>query len=223
MSEKYILGTLTILILGLAVLRPQSAFTLRQFLEERGEAGGAEAELTALKAEVARGTLVREQEASSISRGKTAEVYSEYPFGMKNEFLVNIGGRDGVKAGQPALFHGVFVGRVSKVFPQAALVETLFDTRTKYPVRVGVKGVDALLVGGNEPRLTLISNDAVLDPGEAIYLAAPSLPYGLGVGDTGQTQPTRDGLFKETQVHMPYNPGEIRVVQIPTDWDPSHQ
>jgi cell shape-determining protein MreC len=148
------------------------------------------------------------------------EVYSRYPFGLKSEFLVNVGEADGVRAGQPALSGGVFVGSVVKAFARAALVQTLFDARAKYPVRIGKKGVDALLVGGGEPRLTLIANAAVLAEGDAVYTASPSLPFGLSVGVVGTVREGRDGLFREAEIALPYNPAEVRAVEIMTEYEP---
>ncbi|MBM3257398.1 MAG: hypothetical protein FJY98_03710 [Candidatus Liptonbacteria bacterium] len=222
MVQKYTLGILTLFILGLATVEPQTAFTLRRGLQgSASETGEGAAQVLVLETQLARDALILEQLASSTLLGTVAEVYSEYPFGLKSELLVNVGKEKGVLVGQPVLFRGIFIGRVTKVFPHFSLVETLFDVRTKYPVRVGKKGVDALLVGGGEPRLTLVSNDAVFEPGEAVYAAIPSLPYGMPIGAVGTMSVARDGLFKEAQMIFPFNPTEVRVLRIRTDWDPA--
>lgn len=222
MSEKHVFIFLTLVFVGLLFLRPQSGFSLRSFLT--GVSSHSEelaAEVAVLKAEVDREGLLREQLASSTWRGVLAEVYSEYPFGLKDELLVNLGEAEGARVGQPVLFRSIFVGRVTKVFPHASVVGTLFDVRAKYPVRVGSKGVNALLVGGGDPRLTLIANDAKVEEKSSVSMAAPGLPYGLGVGSVGSVHTSRDGLFKEAEVQFPYNIGEIRVLEILTHYVPA--
>ena len=215
MSEKHVLVLLTLVFMGLLFLRPQSGFSLRSFFD--GSSPPAEdlaAEVAVLRAEVDRERLLREQLATSTWRGVPAEVYSEYPFGLKHELLVNLGEEEGARVGQPALFRKMFVGRITKVFPHTSVIETLFDVRAKYPVRVGAQGVNALLVGGGEPHLTLIANDAKVEEKGSVYTASPTLPYGLNVGVVGTLHVSRDGLFKEAAVQFPYNIGEIRVLDV---------
>ncbi len=222
MSEKHILIVLTVVIFGVALIRPQTAYYLRLLLEG-GENGSSVtvANVIALQSQLARENLLHAQLASSTGKGITVEVYSDYPFGLKDELIINAGENEGIQVGQPALFHGVFIGQVTRVLKETAVIGTLFDVRAKYAVRVGAKGVDALLVGGNEPKLTLINNDAALNLGEVIYIATPALPYGLGAGTIETPYTGQGNLFKEAYVKLPYSPGEIRTLEVLTAWSPS--
>lgn len=222
MPEKRILILLTVIVVGLAVLRPEVGFWIREKLQGVSEAPVSDlsAEVVALKAELARREIAQYKLPLRSERTVLAEVYSRYPFGVKHELLVNAGEREGVQVGQPALFRGVFVGSVTKVFARAAVVETLFDVRAKYAVRIGSKGVDALLAGGSEPRLTLIANDAAVSPGAAIVSAAPGVPYGLAIGTVREAHSGQNGLFQEASVAIPYSLGELRVLEIMTDYVP---
>ncbi len=222
MTEKYLLGLLAVIAVLLAALQPGFGFWMREEIGRSGMASADElhSENAALKAQLARREVAQYELPNFLKKTTIVEVYSRYPFGLKSEFLVNAGGKDGVRVGQPALFREVFVGIVTKVFDHAAIIETLFDARAKYAVRVGSKGINALLEGGNEPHLTLIANDAEIESGAAIYSAAPSIPYGLAIGTVKDLRVGRNGLFQEATVTAPYNIGEIRVLEIMTEYVP---
>lgn len=223
MSEKYLLGFLAAVALVLAVVKPGVGFWVREEVRGGGAVpadGIAGAQIAALKSQLARHEVAQYQLPDFPKKTMLVEVYSRYPFGLKSEFLVNAGEKDGVRTGQPALFRGVFVGVVTKIFDRAAIVEALFDARAKYAVRIGKKGVDALLEGGTTPHLTLIANDAEIEPGASIYSAAPSIPYGLPIGEVKDVRAGRNGLFQEAAVTMPYRIGEIRVLEIMTEHVP---
>ncbi|MBI2889106.1 MAG: hypothetical protein HYY10_04245 [Candidatus Liptonbacteria bacterium] len=222
MSEKYLIGFLVVIAVLLAALQPGFGFWAREGIQG-GTAVPADelrSENAALKAQLARHEIAQYQLPDFLGKTTLVEVHSRYPFGLKNELLVNAGEKDGVRVGQPALFHGMFVGVVMKVFDHAAIIETIFDVRAKYAVRVGKKSFDALLEGGSEPRLTLIANSAEIESGATIYSAAPSVPYGLAVGTVKEGRAGRSGLFQESTIAIPYSIGEIRVLEIMTEHVP---
>jgi cell shape-determining protein MreC len=222
MSSKHLLIILTCIVLVLAFVRPGIGFKVRDAVQgnEVSLADGADAEIIMLKSQLARRELVAYQLPSPAKKTTRAEVYSRYPFGIKSEILVNVGDAEGIRVGQPARFREALVGVVTKVFSHAAVVETLFDARAKYAVRVGKKGVDALLEGGGEPHLTLIANGAEIASGVAVYAAAPSVPYGLAVGAVKEVRAGRNGLFQEATLTLPYNLSDVRVLEIMTDYSP---
>ncbi len=220
MSGKYLLGFLTVIAVLLAALQPGFGFWVREGIQGGATVSADElrSENAALKAQLARREIAQYQLPDFPKKATLVEVYSRYPFGLKSELLVNAGEKDGMRVGQPALFHGMFVGVITRVFDHAATIETIFDARAKYAVRVGKKGVDALLEGGNEPHLTLIANGAEIESGAAIYSAAPSVPYGLAIGAVKEGRAGRSGLFQESTVTIPYGIGEIRVLEIMTEY-----
>ncbi len=146
--------------------------------------------------------------------GQVVPVYSRYPFNLKNEILVAAGAGSGIKAGDAAFFQGSILGTVEKVFAGSALIQTIFDARFKAPVRIGAEGVDALLVGGPEPQLTLIPADAKVQANDQVYSSGQDLPYGSELGTIGYLADSPNTLFKEGGLKVFYNPAEMNEVTI---------
>jgi rod shape-determining protein MreC len=146
-------------------------------------------------------------------------VYSRYPFAFKDELSVDAGSDQGVGVGAAAVFDGVLVGKVSKTYSSTSLIQTLFDPRMKVAVRVGKGAVDALLQGGLEPRLTLISKNAKIAKGDVVYSADYSAPYGISIGTVGDVALSPDNLFQEASVSFPYDLNTVRTLDIIMDWN----
>jgi cell shape-determining protein MreC len=143
-----------------------------------------------------------------------AMVYVQYPFGFKNELLVNAGSNQSVVIGKAVTFQGIFIGTVTGVFPDSAVVQTIFDPAFKMPVRIGAQSYDALVVGGADPKATSIAKDAEIVSGDVIYTAAAGLPYGLPVGVINATSTSGDNLFEEASVNFGYDINAIQSVLI---------
>lgn len=147
-------------------------------------------------------------------KGLPVFVYSRYPFNIKNEVLVNAGSNQGIKPGQVALHKGFYVGKVKTVYSDSALIETIFDSRIETAVRVGDEATDALLKGGDEPKLTLIPKNSEISNGEVIYSAAQDIPYGMPIGQVREYR-LRDGApFGEAIIRFSYSPSEMNVLEI---------
>ena len=143
-----------------------------------------------------------------------AHTYSRHPFNFSNEILVSKGEAQGVRQGQAVLFGDALIGTVKESFESSALVGTIFDGEFQLAVRIGKKGVNALLRGGARPTLTLIPKDAVVAEGEAVYTASPDLPYGIPIGETEEIRISSDDLFYEAGLRAPYRPQDILSVHI---------
>ena len=141
-------------------------------------------------------------------------VYSRYPFNFKNEIVVAAGLDKGVRNGAPVVFGDTLLGTVIEVFPESARVRTIFDSEYKIAVRIATSGIDALLVGGNQPRLTLISEDAQVNPGDPAYSAGTAAPYGLVLGKIENLYSSKDNLFREANLRVPYNLPDVHIVKI---------
>lgn len=190
---------LLLIVIAIAVvfLAPSYGWKLRAWLGPSATAQpdtpSLAAENEALKARLAVLQDVASQLPQASSSYLRAIVYSRYPFNFKNELLVNAGADQNVAAGKAAVFQGIFIGTVGTVFPDTALIETVFDSNFKMPVRVGQKGYDALFVGGASPLLTSLKKDAPVAAGDIVYTAAAGFPYGLPVAviRSTSTSPTR--------------------------------
>ena len=169
------------------------------------EGSKMEKEIAALKIENESLKAALKIPRQEIGALKTARVYSTYPFNNRHELLVALGQTDGIKEGMPAVLPGnVILGQVAKVFENHSLIRTVFDPEWKLSVRLGDVGINSLLVGGPEPRLTLINKKSPLNEGDLIYSAASGFPYGSLIGRVGQVIDSPTAVFKEAEVVFPY-------------------
>ncbi len=167
------------------------------------------------------------------TRGVRASVYARIPFNLNNAFLVNAGERNGVSvgdvaftarddAGDQSIRTSVVVGKVAQVRNTYAVIQTPFDPDWRAAVRIGTKGEDALLVGGNEPRATLIQKTAQVSPGDVVFSASPDMPYGAVFGVVRDVVLSRDGLFQEASILLSYRADALHAIvlyphETPTD------
>lgn len=217
---------LGIILAALAAVKPGAAFFLRGVFYGGLGGNGADdavslrAEVDSLKAQLAVYAKLSSELTQASPELLPVAVYSRYPFALKNELLVNAGSAEGVAAGQVAVYRGVFLGRVEQVYPHSSLVETVFDSRLKLPVRIGSQGADALLQGGASPLLTLVSGKSLVNKGDAVVSAGVIAPYGLAVGTAGDVSSASGGLFEEAALDLPYSVTDIQAVEIIKNYVP---
>jgi cell shape-determining protein MreC len=228
MSRDWLLVISSAALGGLLFFRPQSGAFLRDILTRSGpenmedaEAQNAAIQTESLKAALASLEDLRSRLGMLPRIGVLAPVHARYPFNFKHELTVGAGRLRNVAAGDAVLVPAqessaaaVFVGTVVKIFDDQAVVKTIFDPEFRLPVRIGPRGIDALLTGGAEPRLTLIAKSAPVVGGESVYAAGTDAPYGLAIGSLRELAPAKDQLFQEATVSFPYDPGDIRVVAV---------
>lgn len=142
-------------------------------------------------------------------------LYSTYPFNTSNKLLVATGEKSGVVVGAAAFAApDVFIGQVSSVENGKAVIRTIFDPGWELPVKIGEGNVDALLVGGQEPRLTLVSKRRPLIGGEPVILASRDFPYGLSLGTIAQIRQSKESLFLEGRLITPYTLSDLSELYI---------
>jgi len=194
--------------------------------EENGELEKLKLENDRLRAKLAALETVEKDFFPQEIRGVRAFVYSRYFFNLRDVLVVNKGADDGLRLGQAVVLGGqkddaanyrtapVLIGRIKEVFKDHAVFETIYDPRWQSAVRIGETGIDALLIGGNEPKAALIPKGVSLDIGAPVYSASPEFPYGLAVGRVKSIRESADGLFKEAVIEFPYDIQRIRTVLI---------
>ena len=206
------------LLLFLIFFEPSYGWRLRQWLGAQGgiqaDPNSLIAENVALKAKLAELAAVQSELPKAPQEYLRAMVYSRYPMNFKNEILVNAGANDGVIDGKAVLFGNIFIGKVINVFPDSALVQTVFDGDFKMPVRVGMSGYDALLVGGSYPKAGSIAKKASIADGDVVIAADPNFPYGLPVGVVRDVSVSADDLFEEATIDFAYDMNGIQTVLI---------
>ena len=144
-----------------------------------------------------------------------AKVFSSYPFNVKNTVTVSGGENDGIKKNMTATIgQNIFGGRVSEVFEDYSVIQTVFDPSWQMSVRIGSREVDGLLEGGNEPKVILIERNKPLEIGEVVYSASKDFPYGLKIGEVAGIEEKAGGVFKEAVLKIPFNVNELREINI---------
>ncbi|MDP1719216.1 MAG: rod shape-determining protein MreC [bacterium] len=144
-----------------------------------------------------------------------AKVYSTFPFNNKNLLAVNAGTADGVSVGMPVSLEGnILLGQIIEVSEKQSIIRTIFDKDWSLPVRVGAGQYDALLVGSQNPRLTLIDKTNEINVGDVVISAKKDFPYGLKVGEISKVNELLASSFKEADLVFPYNPKDLREVAI---------
>ena len=144
-----------------------------------------------------------------------AAVYSEYPLNNAGMVLIAAGTDEGVAPGMVVVAApGVFLGEVTKSYAHQSEVRTLYDPGWELPVKIGSGKVDSLMVGGHEPRLTLISKKKQTAVDTDVYLAAQKYSYGLLVGKVGDLVDSDKNLFQEAPLALPYLIGDLNEVYV---------
>lgn len=148
-----------------------------------------------------------------------APVYALGP-GYRHELAIAQGSDRGIRVGDVATMPiiqqgpGTFVGVVREARASRASLQTLADPAWRSAVRVGSSSVDALLVGGLAPTLTLIPKGAPVAAGDAVVSADPQLPYGLVMGTVAEVRDAADGVLREAGLALPYALGSLRAVDV---------
>ena len=223
-NSKWVSGALIVILAILIFFIPSYGWKLRAWLSpgigvsagDNGVTGPAASQANdqslsamndALEAQLARLQVVASQLPTSSSAEIRAEVYSRYPMNFRNELLVDAGTNSGVTSGTAVVFQGMLIGRVDKVFPDEALVQTIFDNGLRMPVRIGSGGANGLLQGGSYPMIGSIASNAMVADGDVAYSVAPGIPYGLPIAKVLATSTSPDSLFQQAALFDSTSPG----------------
>lgn len=218
-KENWFLLSLIIAIFILVLWRPQVSWIFQSFVLERiseppRDIDDLRSENIKLKTELARFQDIKSQLPLRSPESVVALVYSRYPFNFRNEMLVTVGVRDEILPDYPIIFDGFLIGKIDEVFEEFAKVKTIFDHRWQSAVRIGNRGVDALLTGGSKPRLTLIEKNAEVKAGDVVYNAAPDFPSGLPIAEVKDVELSSDQNFQEATLFFTYEINKVRTVLV---------
>lgn len=142
----------------------------------------------------------------------TAEIIGDSGGPFAQSAIVNVGARDGVEDGAPALDAAGLAGRVVGVGDVAARLLLLTDPSSRTPVMVGPDRWPALLVGDNTRRPKLIHQapDAEINAGDLVITSGQGGVYPLGLA-VGRVVPD-DG--EELAVQLAANYQRLEFVRI---------
>lgn len=233
MFERWILITLSAILLIIITVFPFAGIRVQQFVRGNFNADEAlvqplRAENEVLKAVVSQFASIPLEPFLRDHKGVSVPVFSQYPFSIKHELLLAQSESQPLRAGQAVVIPvsqatsttGVLLGRIERTESGAAVAMTIFDAQWRSSVRVGDAGAQALLVGGTEPKLTLLAKDAAVSEGDVVYSADARFPFGLPVAEVKSATLTSDKTSQEASLKLPYDLGFINVVSVITDYEP---
>jgi len=176
------------------------------------------ADMLLLENEALKGEVAALQKTSLLAREpqiRETRVFSSYPFNHRNLLMIDHGVDEGFRPGWGvAAEKSLLLGKIIEVFSHTSRVQTIFDADMTLPVKIGAKEVDALLVGGRIPKLTLIEKDARIFPGDEVYSSGSDFPYGLRVGEVLELLPEPSSAFQEASLTIPYDAGSLDTVYV---------
>ncbi len=116
----------------------------------------------------------------------TAMVLADSGSGFRQNILINVGSKDGIKNGWATTDGLGLVGRVTGVGEQTSLVMLLTDTSSKIAVAIQPSGEKAIVQGDNTrfPTLELIEKGDLVNAGDRIFTTGDGevFPKGLLIG-----------------------------------------
>lgn len=116
----------------------------------------------------------------------TARVYLEGQNAFAESAIIDVGGRDGVRAGFAVVDGDGLVGTVVEAAERSSRVLLIRDRRSRIPVFVGKRRVRGILVGRGEapPELELNRSGELPEAGAAVSTSGEDgiLPRGLAIG-----------------------------------------
>ena len=116
----------------------------------------------------------------------TAMVLADSGSGFRQNILINVGSKDGIKNGWATTDGLGLVGRVTGVGKETSLVMLLTDTSSKLAVVIQPSGEKAIVQGDNTrfPTLELIDKGDLVNAGDRIFTTGDGevFPKGLLIG-----------------------------------------
>jgi len=145
----------------------------------------------------------------------SAKVLSVYPLNVKSSITLNVGSADGVENGAAVVWgSGILVGVITDVFARTSVAKTVYNPGWQISVRIGDNETDGLLVGGADPRVTLIPSTKPIAAGDAVYSASADIPYGLKIGTVRSVSQDAGDAFQTAKVDIGFNINDLRTVSI---------
>lgn len=203
----------TLLFAGGIILQAKN-FLITGLAPSKNNSEDLRAENTALRIELEKLLSERKQLDSQKFDTLDVFVFSAYPFNSKNELTIAAGKRDGVEPKMAVLVGGLLLGKVTSVYENMSIVQTIFDQDFESSVRVGEKAANALLRGGLSPRVELIPNDAGVVAGSGVYSTNSDFPYGLPIGEIKNFKKKEGDVLSNATLAIPYDQNDIRVVSV---------
>lgn len=142
-----------------------------------------------------------------------ANIFSTYPFNIKDTVVIDRGASDGVMLGMVAtLADSLLLGQIVSVEEHSAVVRTIFDSRWQLPVKIGSDAVNGLFEGGNNPKVVLV--EKAVKVGDGVFSTAKEFPMGIKIGEIKEVKEDASGIFKEATIRTPYSVGDVQRIYL---------
>lgn len=149
-----------------------------------------------------------------------AQVYSRYPFNDNQSLIIDAGLKTGVKIGWPVLAaEHYLLGKIIKTKTNTSEIETIFSPNWRSAVKIGPSGIEALLVGGRQPRLEFIPANAKVNPDDDVLSVSPDLPLNLLVGKISELISQPAASLWQAKLKTDYDPNRLKKIFIITDYE----
>ncbi|MEK7181487.1 MAG: rod shape-determining protein MreC [Patescibacteria group bacterium] len=229
MKKRYLgIGILILVLVILILFNPGLGWKIRGFFEGRYRNQGVDElvlENQSLKSELLLLKNVRDSLPKWMADYVPAMVYSRYPFNLKDEILLGAGKNQNITGNEAVVLSvsqnadsltsgGVLAGRIKTVMENTSLAATIFDPEWRSEVKIGDKGVEALLRGGVKPELALIKKEADVKDGDLVYSTDSRFLYGIPLGYLKEVRLAPDNLLKEADLDLSYDLGQVQALLI---------
>lgn len=209
-----VLAVLAALFFGKAAVLKIKNVLAPEFLLRENSEEILRKENAVLRAELEKLLLLKEQVVHFKPETISAAVYSTYPFNSKNFITIGAGKLDGVKTAMAVTSDGMLVGIVEEVFKNTSVVKTIFDPSFEMPVRIGERGVKALLKGGANPEIVFIQRGSNVRNGDGVYSTSADIPYGLAIGEVKNIQKKEGEAWESASLLVVYSIDKLNAVSI---------
>ena len=132
-------------------------------------------------------------------------------------FTVDVGGTNGIKVGQPAVYQGALVGKVIEVRANSAVIRSINSQQSRIQVWIAETREKGSLIGdGSAVYLEDITQGLSIAPGGVIATSGlgGSLPQSIVVGQIGAIQSKKSDLSQRFLVTLAQDPTTIESVFI---------
>lgn len=169
---------------------------IRQIGELRGEKEDLQQQVLELQQKLAtQENIVRENASLKEELGVTgvtrttnkvlARIVIQGSDPLDRSFVVDVGKSDGIQQGQPAIYRGSLIGRVTEVREHTSVVRSITSQKSHIQAWLADTREKGLLAGdGNTVTLTEITQGVIVNPDSVIETSGlgGSLPQGILIG-----------------------------------------
>lgn len=148
---------------------------------------------------------------------QTARILYRDPAQVIPAFIIDQGGQDGLKVGQPVMGQLSVIGRISHVWPNRARVDLLRRPGVAFGAVVqSSRALGVVEANGGQLELDFVSKGTALTSGDAIVTSGVPgyTPAGLPLGVVGTVSEESESLTLRIQVMPLENPWTLAIVQV---------